>query len=109
MGLDARLTDKARAAGRAALQARTRERALDLAQTIQELRAAGNESLRAIASGMDQRDIPAARGGKWSAVQVARLIEAGTLTLPRSTYVCVPKRGLGRDGHADLSPEGRLR
>ena len=41
---------------------------------IQELRAAGCESLRAIAAGLEE--IPAARGGKWSAVQVARLLEA---------------------------------
>jgi len=31
------------------------------------------ESLRAIAAGLDERGIPAARGGGWSAVQVARL------------------------------------
>ena len=35
------------------------------------------ESLRAIAEGLDERGIPAARGGKWSAVQVMRLLEAG--------------------------------
>jgi DNA invertase Pin-like site-specific DNA recombinase len=72
----ARLTAKARAAGRAALKERARNRALDLAPTIQELRAAGCESLRDIAAGLEERGIPAARGGKWSAVQVARLIEA---------------------------------
>jgi Recombinase len=43
---------------------------------IQELRAAGCKSLRAIAAGLEERGIPAARGGKWSAVQVARLLEA---------------------------------
>jgi hypothetical protein len=32
--------------------------------------------LRAIAAGLEERGIPAARGGKWSAVQVARLLEA---------------------------------
>ena len=41
-----------------------------------ELRAAGCESLRAIAAGLEERGIPAARGGKWSAVQVSRLLEA---------------------------------
>ena len=72
----ARLTAKARAAGRAVLQKRARARAVDLAPTIKELRAAGCESLRAIAAGLDKRGIPAARGGTWSAQQVARLIEA---------------------------------
>jgi hypothetical protein len=72
----ARLSAKARAAGRAAVQERVRSRAQDLAPTIQELQAAGCESLRAIAAGLEERGIPAARGGKWSAVQVSRLLEA---------------------------------
>jgi DNA invertase Pin-like site-specific DNA recombinase len=67
----ARLSAKARAAGRAAVQERVR-----FAPTIQELQAAGCESLRAIAAGLEERGIPAARGGKWSAVQVSRLLEA---------------------------------
>ena len=70
----AKLTAKARAAGRAALQARAQERAADLAETVRELRAAGCESLRAIAAGLDARGIPTARGGNWSAVQVSRLL-----------------------------------
>jgi hypothetical protein len=32
------------------------------------------KSLRAIAAGLEERGIPAARGGRWSAVQVARLL-----------------------------------
>jgi hypothetical protein len=42
---------------------------------IKRLHAAACESLRAIAAGLEERGIPAARGGKWSAVQVARLLE----------------------------------
>ena len=42
---------------------------------MKELQAAGCESLRAIAAELDARGIPAARGGKWSAVQVSRLLE----------------------------------
>jgi DNA invertase Pin-like site-specific DNA recombinase len=68
-----RLTAKARAAGRAAVQERVRNR-----PTIKELEAAGCESLRAIAAGLEERGIPAARGGKWSAVQVSRLLEAAS-------------------------------
>src|SRR5436190_19864477 len=67
-----RLTPKARAAGRAAVQERAQERVSDLAATIRELQAAGGESLRAIAGGLEGRGIPAARGGDWSAAQVAR-------------------------------------
>jgi len=69
----ARPTAKARAGGRAPLQARSRDRAADLATTIAELQAAGCESLWAITAGLDERGIPAVRGGRWSAVQVARL------------------------------------
>ena len=38
-------------------------------------RAAGCELLRAISAELEARGIPAARGGKWSAVQVSRLLE----------------------------------
>jgi Recombinase len=55
---------------------RARDRALDLAPIIAELQAGGRVSLRAIAAGLEERGIPAARGGKWSAVQVDRLLEA---------------------------------
>jgi DNA invertase Pin-like site-specific DNA recombinase len=71
-----RLTAKARAAGRATLQARVRDRAADLGPTIKDLQAAGCQSLRAIAAGLNERGIPAARGGRWSAVQVTRLLDA---------------------------------
>jgi hypothetical protein len=54
-----------------------------LAPIVQELQAAGCESLRDIAAGLDERGIPAAYGGKWSAVQVARLLEnAGLQSCP---------------------------
>jgi Recombinase len=42
---------------------------------IKELQEAGCESLRAIAAGLEERGIPAARGGKWSAVHVSRQLE----------------------------------
>jgi DNA invertase Pin-like site-specific DNA recombinase len=74
----ARLTAKARAAGNATMAQRARDRALDLAPTIAELQVGGCASLRAIAAGLEERGIPAARGGRWSAVQVARLLEAAS-------------------------------
>jgi hypothetical protein len=48
---------------------------------MRQLQAGGCESLRAIAAGLEERGIPAARGGKWSAVQVARLLEAASAGL----------------------------
>ena len=56
---------------------------------LQELRAAGRESLRAIAAGLEERGIPAARGGKWSAVQVARLLEAAAVPFGVSAAAAV--------------------
>jgi Recombinase len=40
-----------------------------------EWHAAGFESLRAIAAGLNERGIPAARGGQWSVPQVMWLLE----------------------------------
>jgi len=55
---------------------RAAARAADLAPTIAELQAAGATTLRAIAAGLNEQDIPTARrGGEWSAVQVARVPE----------------------------------
>jgi len=65
-------TDLAKA--RAVRTAKARERAIDLASTIQELRLTGALSLRSIAVGLNSRGIVAARGGQWSAAQVRNLI-----------------------------------
>jgi DNA invertase Pin-like site-specific DNA recombinase len=54
-------------------QKAAKQRAADIAPIIAELRAQGAASLRQIALGLNARGVPAARGGKWSAVQVARL------------------------------------
>ncbi|MGY2843386.1 DNA invertase Pin-like site-specific DNA recombinase [Bradyrhizobium sp. USDA 4509] len=58
-----------------AVQARVTERAADLAPIIAELRAGGATSLREIADGLNGQGIPTSRGGSWSAVQVARVLE----------------------------------
>jgi hypothetical protein len=42
----------------------------DLAPVITELQASGATSLRAIASALNDRGIPTARGGKWFAASV---------------------------------------
>jgi DNA invertase Pin-like site-specific DNA recombinase len=56
-------------------QAQVAQRASDLAPIVKELQAAGCESLRAIAAGLNERHIPTARGGEWTATQVMRLLE----------------------------------
>ena len=48
-------------------------RAADLASLIRDIRKADATSLRAIARELNAREVPAARGGTWSAAQVSRL------------------------------------
>jgi DNA invertase Pin-like site-specific DNA recombinase len=71
----ARPTNRARAIAKRVRKEQADNRAQDLEPTVKELRASGAVSLRAIAAGLDERGIPAARGGSWSANQVARLLE----------------------------------
>ncbi len=70
-----KITAEAQASGVAALQRRAAERAAELAPTIKELQAAGTTSLRAIVAGLNEAGIPTARGGRWSAIQVQRVLE----------------------------------
>jgi len=70
-----KLSNAARAAGRAVLAEQAQSRAEDLAPVIAELRATGVTSLRGIAAALTARSIPTASGnGKWSAVQVGRVM-----------------------------------
>ncbi|MFZ2142035.1 MAG: recombinase family protein, partial [Xanthobacteraceae bacterium] len=46
--------------------------------------AARRESLRAIAARLEERGIPTVRGGKWSAVQASRLLEAAAVPFTQS-------------------------
>jgi DNA invertase Pin-like site-specific DNA recombinase len=69
-------TKKVRALATAALQARADSRVADIAPIIKDLQAAGAESLRDIAKGLNDAGIPTARGqGQWSAVQVKRALD----------------------------------
>ncbi len=65
--------DKGRAISVAVRQGNAKQRITDLAPIVAELRARGASSLRQIAEGLNERGIPTARGGRWSAVQVQRL------------------------------------
>lgn len=61
--------------GRAARTEAADSRAADLAPIVADIRSAGSTSLREIAAGLNERGIPATRGGAWSAVQVRRILE----------------------------------
>jgi DNA invertase Pin-like site-specific DNA recombinase len=69
------ITKAMRKAAMAAIEKRADDRAADLMPTISELQAGGAMSLRAIAAGLNERGIPTARGGTWSAVQVLRVLD----------------------------------
>ncbi len=49
-------------------------RARDLAPPIGELREGGVTSLRALARGLNDRGVPASRGGTWHAAQVRDML-----------------------------------
>jgi hypothetical protein len=65
---------RARQAGYAARAAVAAAKANHFAPVIAELRAAGVTSLAGIAAGLNERRIPAPRGGEWHAVQVSRVL-----------------------------------
>ena len=60
---------------RAVQAANADRRAIDLRPVIQELQSAGAKSLRAIAAGLNGKQICAARGGAWSASQVRSVLQ----------------------------------
>jgi DNA invertase Pin-like site-specific DNA recombinase len=53
---------------------KAQRRSADLAPVIAAIKAEGAGSLRQIAATLNQRGIPTARGGEWSAVQVSRVV-----------------------------------
>lgn len=55
-------------------QERAKRRAAELAPIIAEVQANGATALQAIAAILNDRGIPTARGGSWSAVQVHRVL-----------------------------------
>lgn len=55
--------------------ARATQRARDAAATIAELRAAGARSLRELAAGLNDKHVPAGRGGVWHPSSVRRLLQ----------------------------------
>ena len=70
------ITKKIQASAVAALKERAVNRAADIAPAIKDIQAGGAVSLRSIAAGLNAVGVPTARGlGKWSAVQVHRVLE----------------------------------
>lgn len=67
-------TDETRAKATAALRERVLKETADLEPEIRKLQAAGATSLREIAARLNEAGIPTPRGGKWSAVQVSRVL-----------------------------------
>ena len=61
-------------------KAKADQRAADLRPVIESLRASGIATLRKIADALNERSIPAARGGTWSATQVLRIVQRGNNT-----------------------------
>lgn len=70
----AKIDDDARARSVASRTAKATDRASVVEPIITELRAAGAVSLRELATGLNARGVPTARGGEWSAVQVQRVL-----------------------------------
>ena len=77
------LSETVREAGRATRTTKAEARAGDLAPIITELQANGVTSLGGIAKALNECEIPTARGGEWSAVQVMRVL-ARLKTLERA-------------------------
>jgi len=69
-----KVTKAARAQAAAHRARQADARATDLRPVLNELQAGGATSLRALAQGLNARSIPAARGGAWTATQVARAL-----------------------------------
>lgn len=62
------------AAARATRSVKTQAVRNELLPTISEIRSAGATTLRQIAAELNIREIPAPRGGEWSAMQVQRVL-----------------------------------
>ena len=63
------------ALGVKAVKDRSRQKARDVAPIIAQIQAGGAVSLRQIAKGLNDRGVPAPRGGQWQAKSVQRILE----------------------------------
>jgi DNA invertase Pin-like site-specific DNA recombinase len=65
-------------------QERARQRAADLVPIIADLRKRGVTSLRQIAAALNERGVPAPRGGAWAPAQVHRVVDQSLDEKPNS-------------------------
>ena len=72
--LDHHARSKGTIASAAVRRAKASQRARDLGDAVAALRLAGASSLRQLAAGLNESRVPAARGGRWSAAQVRRVL-----------------------------------
>jgi len=74
------ITDAIRAKAAEAKKARGAQRASDLAPIIEQAKAEGHFSLRALATYLNERHIPTPSGkGEWQAVQVSRVLASASI------------------------------
>ena len=66
--------DEVRARAYASTKAEADRFAANVRPVIEQIRAAGATSLRAIARALNARGVPTARGGEWTAVQVTAIL-----------------------------------
>lgn len=69
------LANMAREAAWASIARRSDAFAALVGPIITEIRAAGATTLKEIVAGLNERQVPAARGGKWSMTQLQRVLE----------------------------------
>jgi hypothetical protein len=86
-----RTKDALRKGNRASAIARViiaRNRATDILPVVHALQQEGVTILLGIASALNERGIPAPRGGNWSPVQVSRLLAVAKRALPVPHIFC---------------------
>lgn len=74
----AHIASKGRRLGTQARSEAASKRAADVLPIIEDIRQGGAVSLRQIAAALNERGIPTARGGEWSAVQVQRVLNSAS-------------------------------
>jgi DNA invertase Pin-like site-specific DNA recombinase len=77
--------ERGQIAGRAVRTAKAQAHAADIMPIITEIKSVGVGSLRQIATALNERGIPAARGGEWSAIQVRRVIGTAAYSHPHGS------------------------
>jgi DNA invertase Pin-like site-specific DNA recombinase len=76
--------DEAAKRGTAVLKANARRFAANVLPIIREIEKAGAASLNAIAAKLNERNVPTARGGRWTHVQVGAVL-ALSRTAPQAS------------------------